>query len=158
MVLVVRYEGSGGRVQAKRVPLPCAATTAATAKPWWRADLAKDALRDPYARKQAANEAFVRGRRSGELADALRGQAELVELRLTIDAASAPLGFVASLPALTRVVFEDMNVSKDVVAPLKACKPLQEVAFDNCLSSLSETFDHGLPARVRVRSFTRRFQ
>ena len=93
-----------------------------------------------------------------ELADALRGQAELVELRLTIDAASAPLGFVASLPALTRVVFEDMEVSKAVIAPLKACKPLQEVAFDNCLYSLSETFDHGLPARVRVRSFTRRFQ
>ena len=66
--------------------------------------------------------------------------------------------FVASLPALTRVVFEDMDVSKAVIAPLKACKPLQEVAFDNCFFSLSETFDHGLPARVRVRSFTRRFQ
>ena len=62
------------------------------------------------------------------------------------------------ISALTRVVFEDMDVSKAVIAPLKACKPLQEVAFDNCLSSLSETFDHGLPARVRVRSFTRRFQ
>lgn len=86
MVLVVRYEGSGGRVQAKRVPLPCAATTAATAKPWWRAALAKDVLQDLYAQKKAANEAFVRGRQSGELADALRGYDNIIA---TIETACA---------------------------------------------------------------------
>lgn|GEM_PF-264705 len=92
-----------------------------------------------------------------ELAAALKDQRELVELRLTLDDASAPLDFVAALPKLQRVVFEDMHASAALVAPLAECAALQEAVFDDCFR-YDRDFQHGLPERVRARFFTRRFQ
>ena len=97
------------------------------------------------------------GTLTAEVADALRGQEELVELRLTLDAVSAPLDFVAALPRLERVVFEDMHATAALVAPLAQCPGLREAIFDSCFPYDHE-FRHGLPQRVRVRSFTRWFE
>lgn len=78
MVLVVRYENRKGRVQARKVKLPCAPSTASTAKPWWSAALAKPALEGLFEQKKVANEAFIRGRRSGKLAGALKGYDSII--------------------------------------------------------------------------------
>ena len=146
MVLVVRYEGSGGRVQAQRVNSPARRTRPRRPFALVARGPREGRVAGLVCAEEGGERAFVRGRQSGEHADALRGYDNIIA---TIETAARGRRGRPSAPAPRRSSSWPRAANRARVPRAAGGRQNLQRAEDDCREALEGPFTAWLRQKLR---------